>query len=469
MSQEKPQPWKFPELYTLAHHFFQDLLGLLQARFGDPPRWPAADSLEIQYDKRSEQYRSFTTALTRREYPVAAVLSIWAGEVVHLASFEPLMEQLRSLVETKQINPTFLHPGFLIPFAKLYLSFSDRCTFDESIFEEVYKMGEDYLTRESLTGKLFIELLNLKTELDELVLSPQHRVLRLSQSVAKHIWTVATSVEVPEMALFRPGGGDPTPIPGDTIIEAIFEVKSVKLNETPFVQSQEFRACALALRLCEPGGGRIEPMAAEYEPLVPAWARQRLVRGLTPGIFSYALDASVAERIRKAWPACYALASELARDSGNVPLPLRIAAKRFAGSFEKQGNEDKLIDYVIGLEALLGRENEAIAYRIPLRLATLIGGGPVERIRIFDVSKKSYDLRSKLVHGSDQLREHVTIKGTKVPWRDFLLEVQGYLIRCIHLFMKARARSVAKDAVLAIIEKAIVSQDRAELERELCQ
>jgi hypothetical protein len=211
-------------------------------------------------------------------------------------------------------------------------------------------------------------------------------------------------------------------------------------------------------------------MAAEYEPLVPGEARQRMFRGLTaPGFFSYTLDASVADRIKKAWPACYALASEITRNSGNVPLPLRIAAKRLAGSFEKQGNEDKLIDYVIALEALLGRENEAIAYRIPLRLATLIGADYAERIRIFDNSKKSYDLRSKLVHGSDQLSEHVTIKGTKVPWRDFLLEVQGYLIRCIHLFMRARERSLAKDAVLAIIEKAIVSQDRTELERELCQ
>ena len=379
------------------------------------------------------------------------------------------MEQLRSLVETKQINPTFLPPGFLIPFAKQYLLLSGRSTFDEGIFEEVYKMGEDYLTKESLTGKLFVELMNLKTELDELVLSPQHRVLRLSRSAAKHIWAVATSVEIPELAIFRPGGGDPTPIPGDVVMEAIFKVKSARVNETPLLQYQEYRACALALHLCEPGGGRIEPMAAECEPLVPAEARQRMFRGLTgPGFFSYTLDASVGDRIKKAWPACYALASEITRNSGNVPLPLRIAAKRFATSFEKQGNEDKLIDYVIGLEALLGRENEAISYRIPLRLATLIGGGPAERIRVFDTSKKSYDLRSNLVHGSDQLREHVTIKGTNVPWIDFLLEVQGYLIRCIHLFMKARERSLAKDAVLAIIERAIVSQDRAELERELC-
>jgi hypothetical protein len=258
-------------------------------------------------------------------------------------------------------------------------------------------------------------------------------------------------------------------LPGDVIIEATYEVESAKLNEAPLVRSQEFRACALALRLCEPGGGRIEPITEEYEPQVPAFVRSGAVRGLSVGVFSYALDTSVAARVKQAWPTCYAFASELAHNDANVPLPLRIAAKRFAESFGKQGDEDRLIDYVIAMEALLGRKEEAIAYRIPLKLATLVGDSPPERVRIFDVSKKAYELRSSLVHGSHELGKIVTVERSKVPWGDFLLEVQGYLIRCIRLFMKARERSITKDAVLAMIEGAIVSQDRTALERGLCQ
>lgn len=469
MSQENPQPARFSELYPLARTFFEELLTLLRLRFGDPPQWPVADFYDIQFERGSAQESYGLIRLAKREYPIAALYSIWGAEVVSLASFEPLMKQLQALVEAKQIQTTFFDTRFLLPFVKQYLAISGSCAFDQGVFEEVYKLSEEYLTKESVTGTLFIELVGLKADSAELILSPQHRILKLDEGMAKHIWTVATSAEVPLAAFFRPAGGIPTPQPGSVIIEATFEVKSAKLNEAPLVRSQEFRACALALRLCEPGGGGIEPITEEYEPLVPAIVRSGEARGLISGLFSYSLDTSVAARVKQAWPTCYAFASELARNDAKVPPPLKIAAGRFAESFGKHGKEDRLIDYVIAMEALLGRENEAISYRIPLRLATLIGDSPTERVRIFDISKKSYELRSKLVHGSGELGRSVTVKGIKIPWGDFLSEVQGYLIRCIRLFMKARERSINKDEVLAIIERVIVSQDRTELERGLCQ
>jgi hypothetical protein len=256
-------------------------------------------------------------------------------------------------------------------------------------------------------------------------------------------------------------------MPNQAIVEATYEVESTKLNEAPLVQSHEFRACALALRLREPGGGAINPITEEYEPLVPAFVRSGGFRWPSVGAFSYALSDVVATRITAAWPTCYAFALELELDGANVPPPLRIAATRFGGSFEKLGDEDRLIDYMIALEALVGRESEAISYRIPLKLSTLVGTSPLERARIFEVLKRAYSLRSGLAHGLHGLEESVRVQGKDVPRKDFLLEVQGYLIRCIRLFIKARDRLIDKGPLLAMAERAIVTQDRTDLERQL--
>jgi len=458
---------KFPELYALERSFFQDLLSLLRSRFGDPPQWPTTDFYDIQFGKGSAQYRSFSTPAAKRANHAAALYSIWGSEAVSLASFEPLMGQLRSLVDAKKVHTTYLDSSFLIPFVKQYLTLSCPCTFDEGLFEKVYKMGEEFLSKQAVTGKLYMELAGLKADMDELVLSPHHRILRLDEDAAKRIWTLATSGEFPELVLFRQAA--PALIPGDIVLEATFHVNSAKLNEAPLVRSWESRACALAFRLCEPGGGRIEPIAEEYEPLVPSFARQQPFHGSTPGVFLYAIDAHVASRFKQSWSTCYAFASELVRDDPTLPIPLKMAGKRFAGSFGKWGHEDKLIDYVIAKEALLGKDNEAIAYRVALRLATLIGNNPEERVRIFTIAKRSYDSRSKLVHGSGQAGNGVRVKGSEIPWAGFLLEVEGYLIRCLRIFMKARDRAVNKETVLAMVERAIVSQDRTELERQLCE
>ena len=458
---------KFPELYALERIFLEELLSLLRSRFGDPPQWPTSDFFDIQYNERSAQYRSFSNPAARRANVALALYSIWRSEVVSLGSLEPLMRELRSLVEAKKIYAAFLDTSFLIPFVNQYLTLSQRCTFDEGLFEKVYKIGEEFLTKQTVTGKLYMELMGLRADIDELVLSPQHRILRLDEGAARHIWILATSGEFPQSVLFRPAA--PAPIPGDMVLEATFQVDSSKLNEAPLVRYRESIACALALRLCEPGGGRIEPMAEEYEPLVPSYARQQPVRGSTSGAFLYTIDTHLASRLGQYWSASYAFASEIVRDETTLPIPLKIAGKRFAGSIGKWGHEDKLIDYVIAEEALLGKDNEAIAYRIPLRLATLIGNNPDERVRIFNIAKKSYESRSRLVHGSGQAGSGVKVNGSQIPWADFLLEVEGYLIRCIRIFMKARDGSINKDAVLGMIDRAIVSQDRTELEGRPCQ
>jgi hypothetical protein len=81
---------------------------------------------------------------------------------------------------------------------------------------------------------------------------------------------------------------------------------------------------------------------------------------------------------------------------------LEIALRRFDLASGRASTEDSLIDLWITLEALLVSDGTAeLRYRASLRLARLCGDSPQERQEIFAFSKKSYDARSKIVHGEN--------------------------------------------------------------------
>lgn len=81
--------------------------------------------------------------------------------------------------------------------------------------------------------------------------------------------------------------------------------------------------------------------------------------------------------------------------------PLGIALGRFADGYEKVKLEDRIIDYMIGLEALYLQNGDAaeLSYRIAHRIAVLLSDDKKERQRLFTETKHSYDLRSKILHG----------------------------------------------------------------------
>ncbi len=81
---------------------------------------------------------------------------------------------------------------------------------------------------------------------------------------------------------------------------------------------------------------------------------------------------------------------------------LEIALRRFGLASGRGSTEDSLIDLWITLEALLLSDGTTeLRYRASLRLARLCGDTPEARKEIFELAKKSYDARSKIVHGEN--------------------------------------------------------------------
>ena len=77
------------------------------------------------------------------------------------------------------------------------------------------------------------------------------------------------------------------------------------------------------------------------------------------------------------------------------------ALDRFSFACERIRAEDALVDAWIALEALyLKRDEQAeLAFRAALRVGAFLGRNPDEREWLYRVTKKSYDTRSRIVHG----------------------------------------------------------------------
>jgi hypothetical protein len=88
-----------------------------------------------------------------------------------------------------------------------------------------------------------------------------------------------------------------------------------------------------------------------------------------------------------------------------VDDPLAFAIQRFNLCDERAFDDDRLVvDSWIALESLLSKSDEGgdLSYRVALRLATLLGDSPADRQAIRGLAKRSYALRSKVVHGIPQ-------------------------------------------------------------------
>ena len=78
-----------------------------------------------------------------------------------------------------------------------------------------------------------------------------------------------------------------------------------------------------------------------------------------------------------------------------------VAQRRLADGLTRKAFEDKLIDYMIGLEALyLPDGNQELSFRLSLRVAFLLAYSSDDRKKLFSFIKEMYKTRSNIVHGS---------------------------------------------------------------------
>lgn len=90
---------------------------------------------------------------------------------------------------------------------------------------------------------------------------------------------------------------------------------------------------------------------------------------------------------------------------------LRIAVLRFDLAYRNEDPEERLIDYMIALEALYTGDIQELAYKLALRAAFFLGKTKEDRNNIFYFLKKAYAVRSQIVHGQEPKGEFILQTG----------------------------------------------------------
>lgn len=99
------------------------------------------------------------------------------------------------------------------------------------------------------------------------------------------------------------------------------------------------------------------------------------------------------------------LFSELGNESVTSHGPLNNAIRRYEYAGERQRPEDRIIDLMIAAESLFlhgsgsAQERGELRYRLAIRTAFFVGSSSLSRHQVFDLMRRAYDVRSKIVHG----------------------------------------------------------------------
>ena len=116
----------------------------------------------------------------------------------------------------------------------------------------------------------------------------------------------------------------------------------------------------------------------------------------------------------------------------NVALALR----RFSLNYERYfgQHEDRVVDAMIAIEALLSRDPSELAFKLAFRTAGILAANDVERVSLFQQMRGYYVTRSKIVHGSELDAQQRQIVQDPEPLLDI---VRKLLVAFLHL---ARSR-----------------------------
>ena len=111
-----------------------------------------------------------------------------------------------------------------------------------------------------------------------------------------------------------------------------------------------------------------------------------------------------------------------------------VANRRLTGGIERRNLEDKLIDYMVGLETLYLPDGTAeLSFRLSLRVCFLLFADKNERKKAFIFLRELYNVRSQIVHG----------KPYKLTNEDVLI-IEDYLRKSIKLWISDKRNFLAK-------------------------
>ncbi|MDP2948552.1 MAG: HEPN domain-containing protein [Chloroflexota bacterium] len=284
-----------------------------------------------------------------------------------------------------QVNQAqWLLDAYVNPLVSRYLELAPDALFSEERFRSLYDELEDYIERGAVNVRVWAPLVFFTMAEPAVCLWDNLCIRQLTGAEWQELWTFP-ELDQDGLPFFQPETrfaletGQEVPKRGP-----------VDLSDT----LTAFNDAVTALRLTK--AGRVWFNVHKYAPTHPVFGCPRAGSGGrgAPGGSGpdYHLAPADVPTVRRIVEALHK--HPLA---GNV----RVALDRFNLGCERERPDDTLIDYWIALEALFLPDEppQELRYRASLRVAYFVGQHPEDREEIFRQIRRSYDVRSAIVHG----------------------------------------------------------------------
>ena len=151
--------------------------------------------------------------------------------------------------------------------------------------------------------------------------------------------------------------------------------------------------------------------------------------------------------------------NELDRFDFSQHNALHTAVRRLNSSYDV-GTAYKIIDLMIGLEALYLAEEQELAYKLAIRAAFLLGDSEERRKSIYKVLRKAYKVRSKMVHGDKPLKNVEIGKGRSLVIDEHVYQVEDILRESINRFIDLLKQYSHKQLLTSILDDNILDSGK---------
>ncbi len=381
-------------------------------------------------------------------------LEVYQKAIQALEGDAQIAKHLNTLVGTKEFRSRVDASTCLRSLLIHLLQEQQNLGFHNVMFDKVYQDFEDYFYRDVVEYRFLSPLNNFQIENERIELSPGFFIIKIPKDEREKMLSQSRQFGLFSQYQMMPFD--------EYAFELYLKVPKVfgegsPVPEQEYIPSQvarkQFDEACSALRLFKNG-------AVSYDYIRVGTTSWELHGGTsTVGLVGrrpsigprYLLSNEEAPEFLKFW---HLFQKARRKKQKRIDVALR----RFNFAYERVRPEDRLIDYLIGFEALLlkGEERQELEYRLALRGSVLLGRTSEERKKVFDELKTAYHERSNIVHGGT-IREAVKIGTDKLQFNEFVVKLEQHLRSAIKEFLRS-SETQSESKVIKDLDDKIVGE-----------
>lgn len=311
--------------------------------------------------------------------------------------------------------------------------------YDDASFSNMFTQVISPLLSEKIKSTWLSPLLNIEFEADHIDITEHVRIRRLSTQEVEQWLNSSQEIGFWPMLPFEIANLQ-------YVIEIVYQYNKSDVDNFVDV-SQDIGRVVNLLRLITNRKIHTAFTESYSEGLIwpsSSWSRPDALR---LGDELAVIDRQQGELVKSLW-------DRLDRSPNAAKISL--ALRRWDSAVERLSDEDKIIDYWIALESLFTSDTtQEIKFRASLRIAGLLGANVDEREKIYNEIRHSYDWRSKIVHGTDTVKNSKSLKDFKkkgdLP--EVVEKTRSYLRQALLHFLKSDTQIMADQLELQLLRR----------------